>query len=117
MVRGANTGASTDDPTVSLLGWTLDSGDRVAGLPAKGTAWTTFNCSDTEIHCVTSIGTKYINGVSNTSGAEWALETVGAYVGILTGFYRYNRVFTHGEVYRVTQYLKSRINAAGGLIP
>jgi hypothetical protein len=48
---------------------------------------------------------------------EWALETTGNYVGILTGFYRYNRVFTHGEVYRVTQYLKSRINAAGGLIP
>lgn len=72
MVRGANTGASTDDPTVSLLGWTFDSADRVSGLPAKGSSWTTTNCSDVECYTIDSAGNQYVNGVPRRNMLRWS---------------------------------------------
>lgn len=85
LVRGANTGASTDDPTVSLAGWTFDSGDRVSGLPAKGAAWTTTNCSGVECYTVTSAGTEYVNGEARRNLLRWSEDMTNAATGGLVG--------------------------------
>jgi len=74
LVRGANSGSSTDDPQVSNSGWTLDSGDRVSGLPAKGANWTTTHCSGVECYTITSAGTEYINGVARRNWVKLSEE-------------------------------------------
>jgi len=53
-----------------------------------------------------------------TDSREWLLETPGNYVGLLTGFYRWDRVLGPGEVlnnYRA--WLKPRINSVGNTLP
>ncbi len=75
ITRGANTGASSDDPTVSLAGWTFDSGDRVSGLPAKGSSWTTTNCSGEECYTIDSAGNQYVNGVPRRNLLRWSEPT------------------------------------------
>lgn len=119
LVRGANTGASTDDPVVSLAGWTFDGvNDLASGLPAKGNAWTTINCNATECHVVTSAGTKYINGVASEDAAEWDIGTAGGYTGLLTWWGRKNRVIGPGEALNDYRgYIRPTVNARGNTLP
>ena len=118
LVRGANTGASSDDPVVSRLGWTFDASDRVSGVPAKGTNWTTINCSNEHCYGVDSASGSFVDGVASVGATEFNLETAGGFTGTLTYFLRYNRVITakeHRDAYRT--WIKPRVNAVGGTLP
>jgi hypothetical protein len=118
ITRGTTTGADTNDPSPTLLGWSFVTDDRVVSLPTKGAAWTVSNCSGTECHVVTSAGTKYINGVANASAIEFDLTTAGGYTGVLSEFLQYNRVISPAEVRRnYHTWQKPRINSAGGTLP
>lgn len=65
-----------------------------------------------------NLGSTALEYQKTTDSREWLLETPGNYVGLLTGWYRWDRVLNPGEVlnnYRA--WLKPRINSVGNTLP
>lgn len=118
LVRGTTAGSDTNDPTPRLVGLSFAVDDNVAGIPAKGSTWTTINCSEAHCYGVDSAGGSFVDGVSTPGATEFNLGTAGGYTGIASYLLRYNRVLSlkdHRTNYAT--FLKIAINAKGGTLP
>ena len=85
-------------PKYGLTAMRFDgSTHAVTGLPAKGAAWTTINCSASHYYAVDSDSGSWVDGVAQAGATEFNLGTVGGYSGLLTFWVRYSRVLTAAE--------------------
>jgi peptidoglycan/xylan/chitin deacetylase (PgdA/CDA1 family) len=112
LVMGSSTANNTNDPDRRYMRMTFNgTSSQVTSIPAKGTDWTTINCSPLRCDAVDSAGGSYVNGRPLAGATEYNLGTAGGYSGDMLALYRYSRVLSPAEHMAVIRDLQQTIRS------